>query len=138
MANKRFGNDLIYLKKSRMRNAGFGAFAKMDIPKGLRLAEYKGKRLTSEQVEKLPNSKLHYLFEINMKSGANVYVDARLMKYSNWCRYVNSIKKPHQKKKENVRYYQYKQKIWLKAMRKIKKGEELICDYGDEYWLDHE
>eukprot|EP01084_Bolivina_argentea_P034604 64058_1 len=132
--NKRFGTQYIYLKKSTIRNAGLGAFAQMDIPEGLRLGEYKGRIISSNEASELPLSKSHYLFEIKLRDGKNKFVDARLLKYSNWCRFVNSIKKYHQKKKENVRYYQYNEKIWLKSTRHIKKGEELICDYGDEYW----
>ena len=136
--NERFGTDIVYFKKSTIRCAGIGAFARKDIPEDMRLGEYQGRILSNEEALELPNSKSHYLFEINVRKGDNIYVDARLLKYANWCRFVNSIKKPHQRKKENVRYYQYGQKIWLKTTRDIKEGEELICDYGDEYWLDDE
>ena len=135
--NARFGNDYTYLKKSTIRNAGLGVFAKTDISEGIRLCEYKGQIITATEAAMLPPSKQSYLFEIKVRNGENLFVDARLLKHSNWSRFTNGIKKRHQKKKENIRYYQYKQKIWLKTMRHIKKDEELICDYGDYYWSEN-
>ena len=110
------------------------AFVTMDIQEDVRLGEYKGQILSEYEADLLPISKCHYLFEIKIRSGDNIFVDARLLKHANWTRFVNSIKQRHQRKKENVRYYQYDKKIWLKTIRPIKKNEELICDYGDDYW----
>ena len=136
--NKKFANDLIYLKKSTIRKAGFGAFTKKDIAANTKLGEYKGKILSEREALALPNSKSHYLFEIKVRGGSNLFVDATSMRHSNWTRFINSVKQRHQRQKENVRYYQYKERIWIKTTRKIKQNEELIGDYGDEYWLENE
>lgn len=136
--NKKYGTKRVLLKKSTIRNAGIGAFAAKPIPEGVRLGEYKGRILSEGEAHSLPHSKQCYLFEVKRKSGGNVLIDAYPMRTSNWTRFVNSIKKRHQRKKENVRYYQYKQKIWIKTMRAVDKGEELICDYGSDYWTEDE
>ena len=136
--NKKFGTKRIYLKKSTIRNAGIGVFAAETIPSGVRLGEYKGRRLSEERAYSLPRSKQCYLFEVERRKAPNVLIDAYPLKTSIWTRFVNAFKTKKQSKKENVRYYQYAQKIWLKTTKQIKKGEELICDYGYDYWTDDE
>ena len=136
--NKKYGTKRVTLKKSRIRNAGISAFAAKPISEGVRLGEYKGRILNEEEVVDLPHSKQCYLFEVKRKSGGNVLIDAYPMRTSNWTRFVNSIKKRHQRKKENAKYYQYAQKIWIKTTRAVGEGEELICDYGSDYWTDDE
>ena len=39
-----------------------------------------------------------------------------------------------QKKLVNAHFYQKDHKIWIKSIRKINKGEEIIANYGDYYW----
>ena len=63
------------------------------------------------------------------------YIDAQNKKKSNWLRYVNGAKTKSQKRKINVEAYQYGEKVFYRTIKKIKEKEELIIDYGDEYWL---
>ena len=119
---------LYKVKKSEIDN--YGLYAVKDIKDRTRIIEYKGKILTKKQVEensKFDNDKAIYLFNINKKydlDGDFKYNTARLINHS--C-------------DPNCEVYGAGLKVWVYAIRDIKKGEELTYDYGfgyDEYYKD--
>lgn len=128
---KELQKKFMVVKKSKIKGAGKGVFAKIDIPKGTVLGWYRGKYLTEKQFEKLPDSKTDYVWYIN----DNLYVDGSKIKKNNMLIYVNGAKTKAQKKKINVDSHNYRKKIWYKTTKKIKKGDELIVDYGEEYFI---
>ena len=119
---------LYKVKKSEIDN--YGLYAVKDIKDRTRIIEYKGKILSKKQVEensKFDNDKAIYLFNINKKydlDGDFKYNTARLINHS--C-------------DPNCEVYGAGLKVWVYAIRDIKKGEELTYDYGfgyDEYYKD--
>lgn len=126
-----FGTDLIKIKKSKIRNAGLGTFAKKNIKKGIFLGEYVGEELDYNTVYNLYNKK--YLFKIIMKNKPSYYINAT-EKHGNWTRYINGVKTKHQQKKQNVKYYQFNERIYIKTIMDIKKEDELLANYGKTYW----
>ena len=119
---------LYKVKKSEIDN--YGLYAVKDIKDRTRIIEYKGKILTKKQVEensKFDNDKAIYLFNINKKydlDGDFKYNTARLINHS--C-------------DPNCEVYGAGLKVWVYAIRDIKKGEEVTYDYGfgyDEYYKD--
>ena len=105
-------------------------YASQDIKDRTKIIEYKGKILTKKQVEensKFDNEKAIYLFNINKKydlDGDFKYNTARLINHS--C-------------DPNCEVSGTGLKIWVYAIRDIKKGEELTYDYGfgfDEDYKD--
>ena len=98
-----------------------GLYANRDIKKGTKIIEYKGKIITSKQSEKNPkfdNGKAIYLFNINKKydlDGDFKFNTARLINHS--C-------------DPNCEVFGSGLKIWVYAMKDIRKGEELSYDYG--------
>lgn len=125
-------NKDVIIKPSLIPNAGLGVFALRNIKKGKILGYYKGKILTEDQYLKLKNKE--YIFEINLKNQPNIYIDAKSKKLSNWTRYVNGAKTKKQKKMINIKPIQRGYNIYYTTLRDIKKGEELIMDYGEFYW----
>lgn len=123
---------VIRIKKSSIRGAGKGAFAGTFIKKGDELGEYKGKRISEKEFNKLKNT--NYVFEVTLPNKKNVYIDAKNPKSSSWHRYVNGAKTKLQRKKINTHFYQYGRKIYLRATKDIPVNTELICDYGEYYW----
>lgn len=123
--------SVISIKKSKIRNAGNGAFATKDLPKNYYLGWYRGKKLTEEQYQKQEND--DYIWEVNDKNKI-FYIDARPIKNNNKLRYVNGAKTKLQKKKVNVESYQYNKQIRYRTTKKVKSGDELLIDYGDEYF----
>ncbi len=113
------------IKKSKIDKNGL--YASQNIKKGTRIIEYKGKIITSKQSEvnpKYDNSKDIYLFNINKKydlDGDFKFNAARLINHS--C-------------DPNCEVLGKGLKIWIYAMKDIKKGEELSYDYGFSFDKD--
>ncbi len=110
---------LYKVKKSKIdRN---GLYANCDISKGTRIIEYQGKVISVKKSEidpKFDNGKAIYLFNINKKydlDGDFKFNTARLINHS--C-------------EPNCEVFGKGLKIWVYAMKNIKKGDELSYDYG--------
>jgi len=117
---------------STLPNAGQGLFAAIDIEAGIRLGEYTGKILSPEQYKRLTNR--DYVFQVTLwKKNKTIYIDA---KHEKKClmRKINAAKTHRQHALVNCYTYQYNSRIFFKTSRQIKKGEELICTYGNTYW----
>ena len=119
---------LYKIKKSNIDNKGL--YANTDIKDGTKIIEYKGKIVSKKKVEedsKFDNDKAIYLFNLNKKydlDGDFKFNTARLINHS--CN-------------PNCEVAGTGLKVWVYAIRDIKKGEELSYDYGfgyDEYYKD--
>lgn len=113
------GDFKLLVKRS---SAGLGLFAGEDIPKGTCIIEYFGRTISPEE-EYTINSK--YLFEINSKKT----IDGSTRE--NKARYINHSCRP------NAEPEIIKGKVLIMATRQIKKGEEILYDYGKEYWNEY-
>ena len=117
---------LYKIKKSRIDNRGL--YAKYDIKKGTKIIEYKGKIITRKQSEENPkfdNGKAIYLFNLNKKydlDGNFNFNTARLINHS--C-------------DPNCEVAGIGLKVWVYAIRDIKKNEELSYDYGFGFDKDY-
>ncbi len=109
------------LRVGRSR-AGLGLFTEEEIPKGACIIEYTGRVISTEE-EYTSNSK--YLFEIH----ARMTLDGSIR--TNKARYINHSCRPNAD--PEIR----KHRIFIMALRKIKAGEEILYDYGEEYWDEH-
>ena len=115
---------LYKIKKSKIDNNGRGLYATRNIKEGTRIIDYVGKIITNEEVEKsdkFNNKKPIYLFTLNKKytlDGDFSWNIARLVNHS--C-------------DNNCDYNGKGLKVWISAIRDIKKGEEFTCDYGFGY-----
>ena len=119
---------LYKIKKSNIDNRG--VYAAKNIKAGKIIIYYKGKLITKKETEKNPkydNDKAIYLFNLNSRydlDGDFEYNDARL---------INHTCNP------NCEVAGKGLKLWIFALRDIKKGEELSYDYGfgfDENYKD--
>ena len=119
---------LYRIKKSNIDRNGRGLYATQDIKEGARIIDYFGKIITNKQTEeskKFDNAKPIYLFNLNSKydlDGDFSWNTARLINHS--C--IN-----------NCDYNGTGLKLWIVAIKDIKKGEELTCDYGFGYDEDY-
>ena len=117
---------LYKIKKSNIDKRGL--YAAKNINVGTRIIEYRGKIITNKEVEKNPkfdNSKDIYLFDLNKRyslDGAFTWNTARLINHS--C-------------SPNCEVEGKGNKIWVKSIKNIKKGEELNYDYGFSYDSDY-
>jgi len=112
---------LYKVKKSNIDRNGRGLYATKDIKEGTRIIDYVGKIITkkqSDESEKFDNSKPIYLFNLNSRydlDGDFSWNTAKLINHSceNCCDYEGQGLK-----------------LFVVAIKDIKKGEELTCDYG--------
>ena len=117
---------LYKIKKSKIDKNGL--YANCNIEKGKKIIEYKGKIISIKKSEKAPkfnNKKAIYLFNINKRfdlDGDFKFNIARLINHS--C-------------EPNCEVFGQGLKVWVYAMKDIKKGEELSYDYGFSYDEDY-
>ena len=117
---------LYKIKKSNIDNKGL--YASKNIKAKQIVIHYKGKLVTKKEVEKNPkfdNDKAIYLFNLNNRydlDGDFEYNAARLINHS--C-------------DPNCEVNGKGLKLWIFAIRDIKKGEELSYDYGFGYDEDY-
>ena len=115
---------LYKVKKSNIDRNGRGLYSTKDIKKGTRIIDYVGKIITKKKTEKsgkFDNLKPIYLFNLNDRydlDGDVPWNTARLINHS--C--LN-----------NCDYEGQGLKLWVTAIKDIKKGEEITCDYGFSY-----
>ena len=117
---------LYKIKKSKIDKNGL--YANCDIKKGTKIIEYKGKIITAKQTEinpKFDNGKAIYLFNLNKRydlDGDFEFNTARLINHS--C-------------EPNCEVTGSGLKIWVYALKDIKKNDELSYDYGFSYDQDY-
>jgi SET domain-containing protein len=117
---------LYKIKKSNIDNKGL--YASKNIKAKQIVIHYKGKLVTKKEVEKNPkfdNDKAIYLFNVNNRydlDGDFEYNEARLINHS--CN-------------PNCEVDGKGLKLWIFALRDIKKDEELSYDYGFGYDKDY-
>jgi hypothetical protein len=99
--------------------AGLGLFARVPIKKGRFITRYSGRKLTTEESDKLNNK---YLFEINSRWT----IDGSSRR--NVARYINHSCRP------NAEVYFVKHVIKVRAIRNIKAEEEITYNYGRGYF----
>lgn len=100
---------------------GLGLFATRPIKKKTRIAEYKGKLLTTKEAEKAETRGNRYLYELNSRWT----IDGTTR--DNIARYFNHSCNP------NTEPYHYKGRVFIRTLRNIKPGEEIVWDYGTDY-----
>jgi SET domain-containing protein len=124
--NKNY-SDLFILKQSAIHNKG--VFAKCDIAKGTRIIEYTGEKITAgeghrrveaayEMHRKDPSRGAVYIFELNKRYSIDGDVPY------NTARHINHSCDP------NAETDIIRGKIWIIAIKDIKKGEEIVYNYG--------
>ena len=119
---------LYQIKKSKIDSKGRGLYATKDIKAGTKIINYIGKILTNKEVDesnKFDNTKPIYLITLNKRftlDGDFSWNIAGLINHS--CN-------------NNCDYEGKGLKIWVSAIKDIKKGEEFTCDYGFSFDKDY-
>jgi len=101
---------------------GLGLFAGQDIPRNTCIIEYVGRVISAEEEI---TSKSLYLFHI--KRGLTIDGKPKWNKAG----YINHSCKP------NADVEVYKNRVYVFSRRKILEGEEILYDYGKEYFDEH-
>ncbi len=120
----------LLIKTSKIPGAGKGLFTKCFIAKGTFIIQYKGKITTWKEVQQSKNFN-GYVFYINR----NRVIDAKpftkhLARYANDASGISKIKGL----RNNSNYVHEKDKVFIKAIKDIQPGEEILVSYGKDYW----
>ena len=124
-----------YIEVRESEIHGTGVFASTKVPKGKKVIEYVGEKITKKEsarrsialIEKNRGSETDgavYIFEVNKRHD----IDGNIPE--NTARFINHSCDP------NCEPDVIKNRVWLISTRKIKKGEELSYNYGfdlDDY-----
>ena len=103
----------------RRSKTGLGLFATEYIPKGKRIIEYTGPRISNDQVEKSTGK---YFFGVNQQWS----IDGSSR--DNVARYINHSCQP------NAEALISRGRVWIWSRKNIRPGEEIVYDYGKEYF----
>jgi hypothetical protein len=111
---------MIRVRRSKIH--GHGVFASRLIPRGTRIVEYLGERVSHEEADRRyehrPVHDAHtFLFIVDRST----VVDAGIG--GNEARYINHSCQP------NCEAEMVRRRIWIRALRNIQPGEELAYDY---------
>ena len=127
-------SPFIKVKVSRIHSTG--VFAKIDIPEGTRIIEYVGDKVTKKESDNRAQLPLEmnadneengavYIFQLNKKHD----IDGNVSR--NTARFINHSCDP------NCETDIIRGKIWIIAIKDIKRGEELAYNYNYD-WEDYE
>ena len=127
--NSKINNELVAIKKSKIE--GLGVFAKKDIPKGAKIADYYGKEMKWKTFKnRYGDYKRNSLHTYPMRRIWKILVaKEEPFKSQNITNYINEIPG-----KSN---FELKLRA-LYAKKDIKKGAELLLEYPKDYnrfWL---
>lgn len=127
-------SDYLYVTTSQLPNSGNGLFTAITIYKDEIISEFKGEVLSDEEAEiRMKNGTDNYF--MNLLNGS--ILDCRntdcFAKYAND---ATGFSKSAFKNNAKITLDE-NQNVCLIAIRKLKSGEEIFCDYGKKYWKKH-
>lgn len=120
----------VAVKRSTLPNAGKGLFARVFIPSGTRIVEYKGKVTTWKEVDDNDgnNGYIYYVKRHHVINAAG-YPSA-LARYANDARGLQRVKGIS----NNAEYVEDGLRVYIEANKDILPGQEILVEYGKEYW----
>ena len=123
----------LVVKTSTIPGCGKGLFTKKFIPKGTLIVEYKGVIKTWDQIK--DRRRKEYIYAYMYAINDNHYIDASrtpkaLARYANDARGLNKIKGLS----NNCEYDDDGEKAFIKSVKDIPAGSEILVKYGKEYW----
>jgi SET domain-containing protein len=106
---------------SKRSSAGLGLFAGEDIAKGQLIIEYTGERISDEEADRRGGKYLFILTETLVIDGKG---------RENTARYINHACKPN----AEAEHDEEDDRIYIRAKKNIKAGEEITYHYGKDYF----
>jgi uncharacterized protein len=121
----------LIVKKSTLPGAGKGLFTKIAIAKGTRIVEYKGKKITWKEVEKMADDRNGYVFFFNSKNCIDAWQTKKsVAHFANDAMGITRIEGV----RNNAEYVTEKKRCYIEASKDIPADAEILVGYGAEYW----
>ena len=112
------------IRRKRSKLHGYGVFAEETINKNKRIVDYAGQLINNKQSERREDKYLAkgciWVFRVNRNWSRDAAVDGNI------ARFINHSCRP------NCWIEVVDKTIWVRAAKKIRKGEELTYDYNTE------
>ena len=112
------------IRRKRSELHGYGVFAEETINKNKRIVDYAGELINNQQSERREDKYLAkgciWVFRVNRNWSRDAAVDGNI------ARFINHSCRP------NCWIEVVDKTIWVRAAKKIRKGEELTYDYNTE------
>lgn len=120
----------LIVRRSTLKGAGKGLFTTLDIPKGKKIVEYKGKISTWKEVNE-PEAFNGYIYYVNRHHVIDAAPATGAL-----ARYANDAKGIVRAEglRNNCSYHIEGLRVFIYSMRDIPAGSELFVGYGKEYW----
>lgn len=124
-------SDYLYIQTSQLPNSGNGLFTAIDIYKDEIISIFKGEILSNIEADSRAKNNANQYF-MNLHNGS--ILDCKntdcFAKYAND---ASGFSKSDYKNNAKITLDE-NNNVCLLAIRKIKSGEEIFCDYGKKYW----
>lgn len=127
-------SDYLYVTTSQLPNSGNGLFTAIALYKDEIIAQFKGKILSDKEATiRMNNAQDKYFMNLlNGKILDCMHTDC-FAKYAND---AEGFSKSDFKNNAKITLDD-NNNVCLIAIKKIKSGEEIFCDYGKKYWKKH-
>ncbi len=127
-------SDYLYIQTSQLPNSGKGLFTAIEIYKEEIISIFKGEILSDVEAElRVKNNTNQYFMNLHNGSILDCKNTDCFAKYAND---ASGFSKSDFKNNAKITLDE-NNNVCLMAIRKIKSGEEIFCDYGKKYWKKH-
>ena len=127
---------MLYLKKSKIPKAGKGLFADQKFTRGDIVCEYEGEIVPwSVCLDRADKGFEGYVFFITRNRCIDAYFTPEAMgRYANDAMGVSRVDGLRNNAQYEIKTRQGEKKVFIVATRTIQPGDEVLVDYGDDYW----
>ncbi|MFA9212860.1 MAG: SET domain-containing protein [Candidatus Methylacidiphilales bacterium] len=123
--------DYLYIKPSNILNAGNGLFTAINIYKNEIIAIYDGEIINQKELAKRTLNKENK-YMMNLPNGS-VFDTQNLAGFAKFANDANGTL-PATFKNNAYITLNPKNQVCLVALKNIKSNQEILCDYGKNYW----
>lgn len=127
---------MLYLKKSKIPRAGKGLFTKEKFTRGDIVCEYEGEILPwSECLDRAEQGYEGYVFYITRNRCIDAYFTPEAVgRYANDAKGFNRVEGLRNNAQYEIKTREGEKRVFIVATRTIHPGDEVLVDYGDDYW----
>jgi uncharacterized protein len=127
---------MLYLKKSLIPGAGKGLFVKNEIKKGEIVCEYEGEIVPWSVCEKRAEEGHEgYVFFITKNRCVDAYFTKEaIARYANDAKGIGRVEGLKNNAQYEIKTRQGEKRVFIVAIKTIKPNDEVLVDYGKDYW----
>lgn len=131
---------MFYLKKSKIPKAGKGLFTDQTFKRGDIVIEYEGEIITWAECERRAAKGFEgYAFYITKTRCIDAYFTPEALgRYANDAKGITRVEGLRNNAEYEIKTRNGEKRVFIVATRTIRSGDEILVDYGDDYWQNLE